>query len=732
MPNWFDGQNVQGWQPQGQPGAEVGAAMPSQGAPAGGGSPFSLDAFTKRAQELSAGSSGTNAEFQQRIYPQLAQEFGGLERFGSKGDKIRLPNGEVIDAVISAGLGGKGYNWGVEKAGGGQARPPMRPPIGGGNVSPGLSGAPQPAGGEGPNGLDTNDPQAMAEWRARYPGAESGAPPAAYAGPERVAGPMSDGPGPQSQPQGPNQPFQQSGDYQSTPIGDPTAYTPQNVQGPSAWNGQPVSASTVGQGQQVQYQGVNPAGPLARAGDISAATVAAPERVRGPQAIQAERLAAATPFQGTTANDVYQDPSYKLRLNTSLEALQQATARNGTLRSTNTYQALTDRAGQMASEEFAATDARRARDYATNEGNRQAITNANNQSALSAYGMSNQFDQAAQLANQRAGIDVGTFNAAQQNQIAATNAGRSDTMNLAEWQQQNDTARFNASNQLSTDTFNAGNQQQRDLFNAGAQNTAAGQNSAQSLAAWQQYQGMNQQAGQFNAARTDTAAQQNWSNQFNTTNANNANSLAAWQANVGAKNAAGQLALGNKQADQSYALGNRNVDLGYTQAGNTLTLGMGNLALGNKSADQSYDLGLRNNELGWFNGGNSYDLGQQGNALGWANYGLNQSGQDWNQTFALANMGYGAATQAGGWAGDYGGASGGYAAGAANAAAGGKVGAANAWNQGLGGAANSAIGAYGAYQGGKAPAGGQVAQWTGPGPAPWQTPTQTKVPGMVY
>ena len=31
-----------------------------------------------RAEELSAGSSGTNAEFVQRIFPQLAQEFGGM------------------------------------------------------------------------------------------------------------------------------------------------------------------------------------------------------------------------------------------------------------------------------------------------------------------------------------------------------------------------------------------------------------------------------------------------------------------------------------------------------------------------------------------------------------------------------------------------------------------------------------------------------------------------------
>jgi hypothetical protein len=81
--------------------------------------PFSYNAFRDMAEGLGRQYSGSLADFQNSIFPQLQQQFPGIERFGSKGDKIRLPNGEVIDAVISAGLGGRGYNWGVESGGGG-------------------------------------------------------------------------------------------------------------------------------------------------------------------------------------------------------------------------------------------------------------------------------------------------------------------------------------------------------------------------------------------------------------------------------------------------------------------------------------------------------------------------------------------------------------------------------------------------------------------------------------
>jgi hypothetical protein len=83
--------------------------------------PFNLSDFQRTAGEISGRYSGSMDDFVNHIFPQLSQQYQGLERFGSKGDKIRLPNGEVIDAVISAGLGGRGYNWNVEQPGGGDS-----------------------------------------------------------------------------------------------------------------------------------------------------------------------------------------------------------------------------------------------------------------------------------------------------------------------------------------------------------------------------------------------------------------------------------------------------------------------------------------------------------------------------------------------------------------------------------------------------------------------------------
>jgi hypothetical protein len=76
--------------------------------------PFDYGQFRSAAEGLGSQYSGSLDDFVNHIFPQLSQQFAGLERFGSKGDKIRLPNGEVIDAVISAGLGGRGYNWNPE------------------------------------------------------------------------------------------------------------------------------------------------------------------------------------------------------------------------------------------------------------------------------------------------------------------------------------------------------------------------------------------------------------------------------------------------------------------------------------------------------------------------------------------------------------------------------------------------------------------------------------------
>lgn len=190
-------------------------------------------------------------------------------------------------------------------------------------------------------------------------------------------------------------------------------------------------------------------------------------------------------------------------------------------------------------------------------------------------------------------------------------------------------------------------------------------------------------AHQMNASNDFAVQQANEGNRFNASNANNANALAAWQANTNAQ------------------LGQGNLALGYTNAANTRDLGFGNIGLGYHQADQSYDLGLKNNALGYTQAANSYSLGNASNQLGWANYGLNQQGQDWNQAFSLANLGFNAAQQSGQWGGQYGQNAGGFYTSAGNADAAGKVGAGNAWNQAFGNIGNGAMNAAGTYYGNK-------------------------------
>ena len=75
---------------------------------------FSLGAFRDAFTKLTAGRSGTVDDFITVVFPALQQQFPGIKRFGSKGEKIQLPDGTVIDAVIAAGVGGRGYAFQVD------------------------------------------------------------------------------------------------------------------------------------------------------------------------------------------------------------------------------------------------------------------------------------------------------------------------------------------------------------------------------------------------------------------------------------------------------------------------------------------------------------------------------------------------------------------------------------------------------------------------------------------
>lgn len=906
--------------PQGPPqGMGPGQAMPAgvsqqlaqlPGAQGQQPQPFNFEAFQKRAQELSAGASGTNKEFQQRIFPQLAQEFGGLERFGSKGDKIRLPNGQVIDAVISAGLGGKGYNWGIEgparpkpmmslgsigqpppqfnpqavDAGqqlaptldqysqalapppppafapqtvrgpqamripgfatgvqnfaGGPAivgergpellnlprgsdviptnpadlanfgQPAMRPmrlgdlagtlggnpgggtiadtlnrgqlpqdfgPLGGG--FDGSVGAPQSFGGggggdifgagtlsggigsgpiwngQGPLGQPVDAPMpsigreatpasgpltAGGMERASAPPSgpmtAPGGPITLGAGgglPTPAGGPVTLGNGggmpaigtPQGAPQAGPQPGPQAGPQSNslfTPMGAPQDYSPQNVAGPDRLTlgsiGQPqaVNAQQVGPGQQVQAGQVT-AGPQVNAERVQGQTISAPgqvgfERVHGPAALQAQQLGPAQQQANLTANQLQLDPSYQFRRDQTIGALENSAFAKGMGAHPNARRALQETAGNLASQEYAAANARNLGVQQQNFQNSATVAGANNAANANAYGLTNQYQQQAQLANQSAGLQSGMFNVQQGQQAQQFNAGQTQQANLANQQaglsagqfnsgQQQQASLANVGNALQAGQFNSAQGQQAALANQGA-NLQAGQfnvqqnqqnqqaNIANQLAAYSAYQPLAQQNQQFNASQQSAANQNNFANRFAVNQANNAGSLGAFNAQLGAElgragvaNAQGQLALGNRSADQSYDLGLRSN------------------ALGNRTADQNYGLGL--GQLGISQG--NLDLAAQGQGYNQdlstfnTNYGVYRDNRDttFNQDYAQAQLGAGAAQ-------NYGNQAGNYYSGQGNANGAAAINQGNAYAGALGSIGNAAAQA-GAYYGAQQP-----------------------------
>lgn len=433
--------------------------------------------------------------------------------------------------------------------------------------------------------------------------------------------------------------------YTSTPLTAPVAYQPQSVAGPERLNlaslAQPdaVKADQVGPGQQVT------AGTVQQGDRVTAS------QVTGPEKLSAAQLAQPDEFQNLTADELTQDPSYQFRLKQGLGAMQASAAAKGTLFGGDTLKGLQDYAGQSASQEYAAANARKAGAFQTNVTNRANTTGQNNAANAQAYGLTNQYQQQAQLANQQAGMQAGMFNSGQQQQANLANVGnalQAGQFNSAQGQQ---AALANQQANLNAGQFNAGmnfNTQQGNINNQ--------------LNAYNAYQPLNQQNQQFNAQRQDQANQQNFNNQFNVEQANNANAQNAWQGNTNA------------------ALGQGNLNLGYTQAGNNFALGQGNLALGNRQADQSFALGMGN-----------LNLNQQGQAFNQGlqtfgtNYGVWRDNRDFNfnSNYALAGLGQNAAAGYGNQVGNA------YTnQGNANAAAG--IAGANAWSGALGNIGNAA------------------------------------------
>ena len=64
-------------------------------------------------------SGGRTPQDLANFFAQNPQLTGGAKLVGSKKDKIQLPNGRVVDAVLASGEGGRGAQWLVEGPGGG-------------------------------------------------------------------------------------------------------------------------------------------------------------------------------------------------------------------------------------------------------------------------------------------------------------------------------------------------------------------------------------------------------------------------------------------------------------------------------------------------------------------------------------------------------------------------------------------------------------------------------------
>lgn len=344
--------------------------------------------------------------------------------------------------------------------------------------------------------------------------------------------------------------------------------------------------------------------PQAQAADpisaerISGQQIGAPERIQGPQALNATLLQNPDKFQGVSEADLKADPSYQFRLNQGLGAIQNNKVAQGLGRTGGTLKALSDYAGESASQEYANVYNRKLGEFNNAFAQGAQANQQNNANTAQAYGLTNQYQQAAALANASNALNADQFNASQRqqanlaNQSANLNAGQ---FNSSQQQQVN---LANAGYGLSNNQFNAGNQQQASLTNAQLAQQAQSANAGNQLGAYSAYAPLAQNAQAQNAANSLTATQANNSAAMNYAQyglgANNQafnQSLAGYGANLGAQNQMFNQALGAYGANTNAALGYGNLGLGY-----------GNLG------------------------------------LGWANYGLGEQNQYWNQNNTVDNQ----------------------------------------------------------------------------------------------
>lgn len=382
-----------------------------------------------------------------------------------------------------------------------------------------------------------------------------------------------------------------------------------------------VNAAQVQTPGQVTAERIQAAAPIA-ADRVQAQQIAGPERlstnfVQGPQALTATTLQAPGQFQGVTEADLKADPSYQFRLNQGLGALEAANSAKGLSRTGGAYKGLIDYGQQAASQEYANVYGRKLGEFNNAFQQNATVNQQNNANTAQAYGLTNQYQQAAALANQQNAFNVGStnaantlnanqFNASQANTAALANQGANLTAAQFNAAQANDIAKQNSANALQAGQFNTSTGLQAGQFNAGAQNQAAQFNAGNALNAAQFNAGNQQQTGLSNAQLAQQANLANASNQLGAYSA-----YAPLQLSAQGQNAANAL----QAANQNNAA-NLNVFNANTNAG----LGYGNLNLGQYNA-------LNNAALGYGNLG----VAQGQLALGQNRFGMDAQQQAWQQ-----------------------------------------------------------------------------------------------------
>lgn len=140
---------------------------------AGGG--LTKDTFLSTAQRYPHTVAGL-----QQMMAENPEMFAGVERFGSKGEKLRLPNGQVIDSIANVGRGGTGWQWHDTANDAANAVVQRAPAVG--ISAPGAAGVPVN------DGSDPNFPSPANNW-----GGAGAAHPYAMAAAAEAANPQAQG-----------------------------------------------------------------------------------------------------------------------------------------------------------------------------------------------------------------------------------------------------------------------------------------------------------------------------------------------------------------------------------------------------------------------------------------------------------------------------------------------------------------------------------------------------------